>query len=175
MEKLFERYLEKLPDNIKEEIQIQVKGIDNPNPNERLQKGCLEQLKKLLEEKTVEFDILRKVAILCCYLTQKMKANKEFLSLLKKVNTPYIQLFIEYFAENPSNYLEALARIESLSQDVEESPEFNEEIRAHILNIHSWVYGQQGDTTKIKEIYKYTRKRIPQTDNAIEQFGLQDA
>ncbi|TET81273.1 MAG: tetratricopeptide repeat protein, partial [Candidatus Heimdallarchaeota archaeon] len=82
---------------------------------------------------------------------------------------------VVYFEENPSNYLESFEKIKKLSTVIKEYEDYNEEMDANLAEIHSWIYGQQGDIVEIKEIYKKVRKRIPETDNPIEQFGLLEA
>ncbi len=176
MQSIFEYFVERfthpLQDLLKESIEEQVEA----NPNDKLHKGVVLALEYVIKNKGKfgEQEIFD-LASMSCYLTQKMKANEEFLKLLKEVQHPYIDLFVAYFEENPTNYLESLNKIEKITKLLEKRKDYSDEMRANVLEIHSWVYGQQSDIAKVKEIFKYVRSRITETDNLVEQFGLQES
>ncbi len=153
-----------------------IEDQQDKNPNERIRKGAAIALQEVLEkpDKYSEGDKLE-IASFSCYLTQKMKADDDFINLLKKVEHPYIDAFITYFEENPTNYQESFENLKSNIKKLEKHPEYSEEMKANIAEISSWMYGQQGDIAKIKEIHLYVKKRIQKTDNLVEQFGLQEA
>ncbi|MHA1156000.1 MAG: tetratricopeptide repeat protein, partial [Candidatus Heimdallarchaeota archaeon] len=126
---------------------------------------------KLVATKQIAFQI----ASLSCYLTQKMKATDEYKALLKQIEHPYIEMFLTYFNENPTNYKEIRETVEQLSQVIEKRNDFTLELKAYVVALRTWVYGQQGDIAVLKEGYRYIKKRLPQVDNIIESRGLEDA
>ena len=176
MQSIFEYFKDRFSTKLQSIIEKQIEKQDDKNPNDKLQKGASLSLEYALENKKDFSDKeLFEIGCLCCYLTLKMKANESFLNLLKQIDHPYIKIFVVYFEENPSNYLASLERIKELVPIIEKRDDFTDEMKANILEITSWVYGQQSDISEIKEIYKYVRKQLPKTDNPIEQFGLQES
>ncbi|MBD3190896.1 MAG: hypothetical protein GF308_09645 [Candidatus Heimdallarchaeota archaeon] len=132
------------------------------------------QKKQTKREIVILEQLAFQVACLSCYLTQKMKASEDYLESLKLIKHPYIELFVTYFEENPSNYEASYNKIKRLARILEAQEDFTKEMKANLINIQSWIYGQQGDIGFIKELYKYTQNRIKETTNLIEQFALQD-
>ena len=116
MQKLFEHFIKRFPDEIKRKLHSSISSQDDLNPNERLRMGIVEVFKKQLKSKTKTKKIIFELSCLSCYLTQKMKATEEYISLLKRVEHPYIDLFVAYFEEDPSNYKEVRERVEEISQ-----------------------------------------------------------
>ncbi len=173
MQKIYDFFLTKFSDGIKKRLEREIKVLTDANPNERLRKSTIKVLKESLEEKDSS-DILL-LAELSCYITFKMQANEDFIRVLKQVKHPYIDIFVAYFEENPSNYQETVLKIEKLASKFEKHRDYNEEKYSSIIAIQTWIYGQQGDIVKLKELNKYITKRIQETKNKIEQFGLQDA
>ncbi len=139
--------------------------------------------KKKAQEKTVFIEseivatkqIAFQIASLSCYLTQKMKATDEYKALLKQIDHPYIEMFLAYFNENPANYKETRETVEQLSHVIEKRNDFTLELKAYVVALRTWVYGQQGDIAVLKEGYKYIKMRLPRVDNIIESRGLEDA
>ncbi|MHA1802686.1 MAG: tetratricopeptide repeat protein [Candidatus Heimdallarchaeaceae archaeon] len=176
MQSIFEYFVERFSQPLQNLLNQSIEEQDEVNPNDKLQKGVVLALEYVIKNKSKfgEKEIFD-LASMSCYLTQKMKANEEFLKLLKEVKHPYIELFVAYFEENPTNYLESLNKIEKITKLLEEREDYSDEMRANVLEIHSWVYGQQSDVAKVKEILKYVRSRIKETDNLVEQFGLQES
>ncbi len=161
-------------------VQIILKELiedqDDKNPNERIRKGATIALQEVLEKPDNYSDLDKlEIAALSCYLTQKMKADEDFINLLKEVSHPYIDTFITYFEENPTNYQESFEKFKSITRELETREDYSDEMRATVAEIGSWLYGQQGDIVKIKEIHLYVKKRISETENLVEQFGLQEA
>ncbi|HUU77555.1 MAG TPA: tetratricopeptide repeat protein [candidate division Zixibacteria bacterium] len=115
------------------------------------------------------------LASLSCYLTQKMKATDKYLDLLRKINHPYIELFIAYFEENPSNYQESREKFELITKVLRKQDDFSDEMNAYVLSIKSWMYGQQGDVIILKEIYKSLTEHLVTSQNIVEIRGLEDA
>ncbi len=175
MQSIFEYFIERFSQPLQILLKESIEEQDEANPNDKLQKGVVLALEDVIKNKSKfgEKDIFE-LASMSCYLTQKMKADEGYLELLKKVKHPYIELFVVYFEENPTNYLESFEKIKKLSTVLIEHEDYNNEIKANMLEIQSWVYGQQSDIAKIKEIYKYIKSRIPKTKNLVEQFGLQE-
>jgi len=176
MQDIFECMVSRFSNPLQVMIKELVEDHEDKNPNEKLRIGAISALEKVLKKpndygETEKFEL----ASLCCYITQKMKADEKFIQLLKQIKHPYIEIFVAYFEENPTNYLESFEKIKKLSSVISEFDDFNEEMDANIAEIHSWIYGQQGDIAEVKEIYKKVRKRIPETENLIEQFGLLEA
>lgn len=125
---------------------------------------------KLLLNQEVAFQL----ACLSSYLTQKMKATEDFISLLKEIKHPYLDLLIAYFEEDPSNYQATRLTVEKLAKTLRTRSDFTHEMEAFVFSIRSWVYGQQGDVAILKELYKNLSKRLLQTTNTVEIFGLLD-
>lgn len=175
-----QEFLEFFANRLSHPLQIILKELiedqDDKNPNERIRKGSTIALQEVLEhpEKYGDLDKLE-IAALSCYLTQKMKADEDFITLLKKVDHPYIEFFITYFEENPTNYLESFEKLKTILKTLEKREDYTEEMKATIAEINSWVYGQQGDIAKIKEIHLFVKKRITKTENLVEHYGLQEA
>ncbi len=126
---------------------------------------------ELIATKQIAFQI----ASLSCYLTQKMKATDKYKVLLKQIDHPYIDMFLTYFNENPTNYKETRETVDQLAQVVEKRNDFTLEMKAYVVALRTWVYGQQGNIAVLKEGYKYINARLPQVDNLIESRGLEDA
>lgn len=125
---------------------------------------------KLLLNQEVAFQL----ACLSSYLTQKMKATEDYIALLKKIKHPYIDLFIAYFEEDPSNYQATRLTIDNLAKSLMKRTDFNHEMEAFVFSIRAWVNGQQGDVAILKELFKNLKKRLLETTNVVEIFGLQD-
>jgi tetratricopeptide (TPR) repeat protein len=119
-------------------------------------------------------EVVFQLACLSCYLTQKMKATKDYIAILKKIKHPYIDLIIAYFEEDPSNYQATRLTVDKLAKTLMKRSDFTTEMEAFVFSIRSWVYGQQGDVAILKELYKNLRKRLLETTNVVEIFGLQD-
>ena len=126
---------------------------------------------QLSEVKKQAFEI----ASLSCYLTQKMKATDKYKSLLKEINHPYIEMYLAYFNEGPSNYKETRETINTLTQILENRDDYTLEMKAYVVALRSWVYGQQGDVAILKQLYRYINERLPLVDNIVESRGLEDA
>ncbi|MHA1199337.1 MAG: tetratricopeptide repeat protein [Candidatus Heimdallarchaeaceae archaeon] len=175
-----QEFLEFFVNRLSHPLQIILKELiedqDDKNPNERIRKGSTIALQEVLEnpEKYGDLDKLE-IASLSCYLTQKMKADEAFLNLLKEVDHPYIEFFITYFEENPTNYQESFDKLKKILKTLEKRDDFTEEMKATVAEINSWVYGQRGDIAKIKEILLFVKKKITLTENLVEHFGLQEA
>ncbi|NHK31696.1 MAG: hypothetical protein FK730_10115 [Asgard group archaeon] len=120
-------------------------------------------------------DMVFQLASLSCYLVPMMKATEDYLILLNKIDHPFIELFITYFQEDPSNYQETRDKFDSISTKLTKHPSFNEEMNAFIMSIKSWIYGKIGDVTVLKSIFKYIKKHLPKSSNLVEIRGLQDA
>lgn len=148
-----------------------IKGWGHPIKRWRILRARKKEIQKKI---TVLEQSAFQVACLSCYLTQKMKATEDYLAYLKRLKHPYIELFITYFEENPSNYEASYDKIKNLAEILEAREDFTEEMKANLMNIQSWIYGQQGDIGCLKEFYKYIKTRIKATTNIIEQFALQD-
>ncbi len=126
---------------------------------------------ELVATKQIAFQI----ASLSCYLTQKMKTTEEYKALLKQIGHPYIDMFLSYFNENPSNYKETRETVEELSKVIEVRNDFTLEMKAFVVALRTWVYGQQGNVAILKEGFNYINTRLPQVENIIESRGLEDA
>ncbi|MBY9001768.1 MAG: tetratricopeptide repeat protein [Candidatus Heimdallarchaeota archaeon] len=175
MQSIFEYFIERFSQSLQIQMHELIEEQDEANPNDKLQKGVVLSLENVMRNKGEYGDKeIFELASLSCYLTLKMKADENYLKLLKEVNHPYIQIFVAYFEEDPSNYLESLMKIEKLTELIEKREDYSDEMRANVLDIHSWVYGQQSDIAKVKEIFRYTRNQITETENPVEQFGLQE-
>jgi tetratricopeptide (TPR) repeat protein len=120
-------------------------------------------------------DLVFQLASLSCYLVPMMKATEDYLVLLDKIDHPFIELFITYFQEDPSNYQETRDKFDSISAKLTKHSSFNEEMNAFIMSIKSWIYGKIGDATVLKSIFKYIKKHLPKSTNLVEIRGLQDA
>ncbi len=166
MQSIFEYFIERFSQPLQILIKEFIEEQDEANPNDKLQKGVVLALEDVIKNRSEfgEKEIFE-LASMSCYLTLKMKADEGYLNLLKEIKHPYIELFVVYFEENPTNYLESFEKIKKLSTVLIEHADFNEEMKANMLEIQSWVYGQQSDIIKIKEIYKYIKNRIPKTNN----------
>lgn len=148
-------------------------------------KGLFSKIKgkKKAQEKTafIESELVAtkqiafQIASLSCYLTQQMKATVDYKLLLKKIDHPYIEMFLVYFNENPTNYKETRETVEQLSKVIEKENDFTLEMKAYVIALRTWVYGQQGDIAVLKEGFKYITTRLPQVDNIVESRGLEDA
>ena len=119
-------------------------------------------------------EIAFQLACLSSYLTQKMKATEDYIALLKEIKHPYIDLLIAYFEEDPSNYQATRLTVDKLAKTLMKRSDFSHEMEAFVFSIRSWVYGQQGDVAVLKELYKNLSKRLLETTNVVEIFGLQD-
>ena len=148
-------------------------------------KGLILKLKEKRKEKVkrnhinnmliAKEEVVLQLACLSCYLIPKMKASLEFIEVLKKINHPYIQLFVAYFEEDPSNYEETLQEVDKLNDQIEVRPDFTKEMKAFIVATKSWVYGHKGDVAELKRLYKYIKQRLPNTENIVEIRGSQDS
>jgi len=125
---------------------------------------------KLMLNKEVAFQL----ACLSSYLTQKMKATEDYISLLKEIKHPYLDLLIAYFEEDPSNYQATRLTVDKLAKTLMTRSDFTSEMEAFVFSIRSWVYGQQGDVAVLKELYKNLSKRLLESTNIVEIFALQD-
>ena len=114
MKRVWDFIYNKLDDPIKELLEDNLKECQLENPNDCLQQAAFKTLKKLLEDHivNVSYDNLLNVATLTCLLTPKMRANRELIDLLQKIEHPFISVFAIYFEEDPSNYQESLRKIE---------------------------------------------------------------
>ncbi|MFW9991519.1 MAG: hypothetical protein ACFFD4_05630 [Candidatus Odinarchaeota archaeon] len=175
MKQLFDFMLQRFPAELQNRIFDKIRDQKALNPNDRLQNAAASVLEETLEHFTGDPGLRLSLASLCCYLTPKMRATDEFLVLLRKVDHPYMELFVVYYEERPASYLESLSKIEELAEKLVRLDDFTEEMRAHLLRIESWVHGQQGNISKLKEIYRNCKERLPQTKNLVEQYGLQEA
>jgi len=175
MQSIVEYFIERFSQPLQILLQESIEEQDEANPNDKLQKGVVLALEAVIQNRGEfgEKEIFE-LASMSCYLTLKMKADEGYLKLLKEIKHPYIELFVVYFEENPTNYLESFEKIKMLSTVLKEHEDYNKEMKANMLEIQSWVYGQQSDITKIKKIYKYVKSRISKTKNLVEQFGLQE-
>ncbi|MHA1167850.1 MAG: tetratricopeptide repeat protein [Candidatus Hodarchaeales archaeon] len=143
------------------------------NPNDRLQKASVTVLKELLADETSNSNDIYLLATLCCYLTVKMKGY-EIVDLLKQVNHEYIRIFIIYYEEKPGNLTEITEKLEYHAENLEQEGYFTLEMKAHLINIESWIYGQQGNISRLKEYYRHCKERLLLSANPIEQLGLQE-
>ncbi|NHJ85320.1 MAG: hypothetical protein FK734_07645 [Asgard group archaeon] len=211
---LFDSFIERLPQDIRDRLSFAVAHQTQLNPNDRLFHGVFLVLKeqlaerkeflklknmkieidssKLLQKAKAKHKIIKKrdfieanlevnatncfqLACLSCYLIPKMKAQEYYIDVLKKINHPYIDLFVAYFEETPSNYQATRVKIDELIEIIQKRSDFNKEIKAYLNAIKSWTYGQLGDASVLKEIYKYVKARLPNTKNIVEIRALQDA
>ena len=141
-----------------------------------LEKRQINKKRDFIESQLIANEELSfQLACLSCYLTQKMKATDDYLELLQKINHLYIELFLVYFLEEPTNYQESREKFESLAKKILNHSDFNNELQAYIYSIRSWMYGQQGDVVVLKDIYKKVTQRIIKTKNVVELRGLEDA
>ncbi|MHA1684908.1 MAG: tetratricopeptide repeat protein [Candidatus Heimdallarchaeaceae archaeon] len=174
---LWNYMLEKLPPFLHERLNNQLRECERPNPNSCYQEAAKKTLIEVAREKPIDSikDLLT-IATLTCVLTQKMQADKELISILKSINHPFVQAFAAYFEENPANYTEALLKIEQHVSELEKRDDYTIEQKALIFVIQSWVYGQKGDITVLKQIHKEIKELIDDFEtNPIVQYGLQDA
>ncbi|NHJ39916.1 MAG: hypothetical protein FK731_07770, partial [Asgard group archaeon] len=141
----------------------------------KMKQSELKKRKLIKNELILINDIAFQLASLSCYLVPMMKATDDYIKLLKKIEHPFIELFITYFQEDPSNYQETREKFDKISADLINHSSFNEEMNAFIMSIKSWIYGKIGDASVLKSIFKYIKQRIPKTNNLIEIRGLQDA
>ncbi|MBN1329636.1 MAG: hypothetical protein JXA54_09200 [Candidatus Heimdallarchaeota archaeon] len=141
----------------------------------KIKKDKRNQYKILSSEISLKEEISFQLASLGCYLIHSLKVTDDFISSLRKINHPYIELFITYFKEDPSNYQETREKIDSLIGILEKHQLYTDEMKAFVLGIKSWIYGVIGDIVILKEIYKYLYDKFPRTNNIIEIRGLQDA
>ncbi|MHA1591879.1 MAG: tetratricopeptide repeat protein [Candidatus Heimdallarchaeaceae archaeon] len=125
---------------------------------------------KLLLNQEVAFQL----ACLSSFLTQKMKATDDFVALLKRIEHPFIDLIIAYFEEDPSTYQATRMTIDKLAKTLMKRSDYTSEMEAFVFSIRAWVYGQLGDVHVLKELYKNLRKRLLETENIVEIFGLLD-
>ena len=164
--------------NITKFIKLNEMKIDvtPPGPFAGLKRGRRIRKKKALIESKI---VLNKqtcfqLACLSCYITQQMKATKEYCALLKQIDHLYIDAFIAFFEETPSNYQEKLEKIDEIAEKLSHDDLYNDEMKAHIIALQTGAYGQKGDITFLKNSFKYLLKRLPQTENVVEIRGLQD-
>ncbi len=170
--------LEEVLDDIKElkkHQNMKIKIISEGFFSKTKEKRKIRTKRNLIKSKSLNKEIAFELASLSCYLIPKMKTTGDYLSLLKRINHPYIDLYIAYFEEDPSNYQATRLKVEEISKKLKENRQFNKEMKAHQISICSWLYGQQGDVVILKEVYKYVHKRLPKTDNIVEIRALQDA
>jgi len=165
---------------IQELRELQTKKIDiasSKNPfnifkKTRMKKRIQLQIKnKLILAKENAFQL----ASLSGYLIPLMRATKDYLTLLKQIEHPYVQLLYTYFASGGTNNQETREKIEENIKQLEQHPSYNHEMRGFVCAIRSWLYGTIGDTMVLKSIFKYIRERLPVTENIVEIRGLQDA
>ncbi len=176
MQDFLDDFVAKLSSSLALKLKEYIENQEERNLNEEIRKGATLALEEVLENpKKYSVQDRLNVASLCCYLTQKMKADEYFIDLLKKVKHDYIEAYIIYFEENPTNYEESFEKLKSIIKVLESKTDYSDEMKAHIAEISSWMYGQQGDIAKIKEIHNYVKNRIKETDNFVEQCGLQEA
>ena len=135
----------------------------------------IQQKRNLLESKIVlNKQTCFQLASLSCYITQQMKATEEYTALLKQIDHLYIDAFITYFEETPTNYQETLEKIDEIAEKLSHENYYNNEMKAHIVALQTGSCGQMGDIVFLKNSYKFLMKRLPQTDNVVEIRGLQD-
>jgi len=214
MQLLFDSFIQRFPQELRDRLNAAVAHQTHLNPVERLHAGtCIvleEQLAKLMELRQLleikddpslneiknplkRWRLKRKlslqlenriiaseenvvqIAALSCYLVPMMKAQTDFLEMLRKIDHLYIQLFLTYFTSDPSNYQETREKFETIARKLEQQPDFNYEMKAFLYAIRSWFYGTIGDISILKEVFRYVRTRIPETDNIVEIRGLHDA
>lgn len=175
MESIFSAFIKRFPVDLQNRLNAAFKNSKEISPLKKYREGTCYIFKVLLEEKSYDNELLLEIASLVCYLTPKMKADKEFIELLKKIDHPYIKIFVAYYEEEPTNYNETLQKIENLTKELETRSNYTDEMASQILEIHSWIYGQRGDIEKVKLVSKKAKNRIIGTDNLIEQLGLQDS
>jgi len=165
---------------IQELRELQTKKIDiasSKNPFNIFKKTWMKkriqlQIKnKLILAKENAFQL----ASLSGYLIPLMRATKDYLTLLKQIEHPYVQLLYTYFASGGTNNQETREKIEENIKQLEQHPSYNHEMRGFVCAIRSWLYGTIGDTMVLKSIFKYIRERLPVTENIVEIRGLQDA
>jgi len=95
------------------------------------------------------------LACLSCYITQQMKATKKYCALLKQIDHLYIDAFIAFFEETPSNYQETLEKIDEIAEKLSHEDYYNDEMKAHIVALQTGAYGQKGDIVFLKNSFKY--------------------
>ena len=158
--------------------ELLVMPIDSSTKGATKRKRKQSELKKrklIRNELVLVNEITFQLASLSCYLVPMMKATDEYLKLLKEIDHPFIELFITYFQEDPSNYQETREKFDLVSTILTKHSSFNMEINAFIMSIKSWIYGKIGDAYVLKSIFKYIKKSLPKSNNLIEIRGLQDA
>ncbi len=160
-----------------EEIQKMKIEVSSKGPFAKFRtQGKIKKKRELIENKLVlNQEIAFQLGCLSSYLTQKMKATEDYISLLKEIKHPYLDLLIAYFEEDPSNYQATRLTVDKLAKTLMTRTDFTHEMEAFVFSIRSWVYGQQGDVAVLKELYKKLSKRLLETTNIVEIFGLQDA
>ncbi len=174
MQSLFDfvllRFSKELQDLLKEAVEKE----NCLNPNENLQQGAIKVLESIIDENRFEKLEKAELAALICYLTPNMQASNVLLQLLCKLKEPYIDLFVAFFEEEPSQYHLTLKKIELLSESIDEKqPHYQEKI-ANILNMKAWVYGQVGEIEKLYLLYQEGMKKIVKSDNIVEQYAIQE-
>ncbi|MHA1881102.1 MAG: tetratricopeptide repeat protein [Candidatus Heimdallarchaeota archaeon] len=215
MQLLFDSFIQRFPQELRNRLKTAVAHQTHLNPVERLHAGtCLvlkEQLAEIQELRELQtkkidiassknpFNIFKKtrmkkriqlqiknklilakenafqLASLSGYLIPLMRATKDYLTLLKQIEHPYVQLLYTYFASGGTNNQETREKIEENIKQLEQHPSYNHEMRGFVCAIRSWLYGTIGDTMVLKSIFKYIRERLPVTENIVEIRGLQDA
>ncbi|MHA1305655.1 MAG: tetratricopeptide repeat protein [Candidatus Heimdallarchaeota archaeon] len=170
-----------LKEYLAEKVELQKIGemkidVTTTGPFAGLKRGRRIRKKKALIESKI---ILNKqtcfhLACLSCYITQQMKATEEYCALLKQIDHMYIDAFIAFFEETPSNYQETLEKIDEVAEKLSNEDYYDDEMKAHIIALQTGAYGQKGDIAFLKNSFKYLLKRLPQTENVVEIRGLQD-
>ncbi|MHA1303155.1 MAG: tetratricopeptide repeat protein [Candidatus Heimdallarchaeaceae archaeon] len=174
MQKIWDYYIEKLSDDLSKRMKTYCDHCNEPNPNECLQKASFLTLKEVLENQAYNQQDLLMLGTLVSILTHKMKAEEELIEVLYQINHPFTNIYAIYFGEEPSKYRETLEKIEQELVKLEQRKDYSFEQKALVLSIESWIYGQQGNIPKLKEIHKIVKKNLPKFNNTIIQFGLQD-
>ncbi|NHJ48627.1 MAG: hypothetical protein FK733_12650 [Asgard group archaeon] len=152
-------------------IEISSKGVSR-----RRRKISSEKKRELIQNKLLlTNEIIIQLASLSCCLVPMMKTTNVYLSELEKINHPFIELFITYFREDPSNYQATRENFDRIESILLQHQDFNEEMNAYVHSIKSWIYGKIGDASVLKSIFKYIKDRLPITKNIVEIRGLQDA
>ncbi|HUT82085.1 MAG TPA: hypothetical protein VMZ29_12865 [Candidatus Bathyarchaeia archaeon] len=163
-------------DELKNKTEMKVDVSAKRNFRITKNKKEIENKRRILKEEiSLHKEIAFQLASLGSYLIDSFKVTEEFISLLEKINHPYIELFIAYFKEDPTNYQETREKIDSIIKILEKEKTYSDEMKAFAIGIKSWIYGEIGDIVILKEIYKYLHEQFPKTTNIVEIRGLQDA
>ncbi len=175
MKKIWDYYCSILPEGVTNLLENKLKECNDPDINNCFQQAAFLTLKDLISKKDLSIDTKLNVALLTLILTHKMKAQSELISSLFSLNHPFTSIYAYYYKENPSNYSKTIKKIEKEKENLTSGKyKYSIQEKALILSVESWIYGQEGNIKKLKEIDRKASKIIKEYDDVVTQFGLQE-